>query len=92
LHRVLAEQLPRTGRLANAETFNSEAYAVFKAYLDSHSDEFRRVDVGLAAFVCVTSIEPLTHSAVLHRPEMLGDQAVATLVDEATRLVIGYLQ
>jgi AcrR family transcriptional regulator len=92
LHRVLAEQLPRTGRLENVETFNREAYALFKAYLESRRDELRTVDVGLAAFVCVTSIEALTHTAVLHRSEMLGDEAVGTLVNEATRLVVGYLQ
>jgi AcrR family transcriptional regulator len=92
LHRVLAEQLPRTGRLENVETFNRDAYALFKAYLESHRDELRTVDVGLAAFVCVTSIEALTHTAVLHRSEMLGDEAVGTLVNEATRLVVGYLQ
>jgi AcrR family transcriptional regulator len=91
LHRVLAEQIPRTGRPENVEAFNSEAYALFKAYLEGHSDEFRSIDVGLAAFVCVTSIEALTHTAVLHRPEMLSDEAAGTLVDEATRLVVGYL-
>jgi AcrR family transcriptional regulator len=92
LHRVLAEQLPRTGRLADVETFNREAHALFRAYLEGHRDELRIVDLDLAAFVCVTSIEALTHTAVLHRSELLTDEAVETLVDEATRLVVGYLQ
>jgi AcrR family transcriptional regulator len=92
LHRVLAEQLPRTGRLADVETFNREAQALFRAYLESHRDELRVVDLDLAAFVCVTSIEALTHTAVLHRSDLLDDKAVATLVDEATRLVVGYLR
>ena len=40
----------------------------------------------------MTSIEALTHSAVLHHSEIFSDdEAVATLVDEATRLVVGYL-
>src|SRR6266567_7354935 len=92
LHRVLAEQIPRTGRLENVEAFNRETYALFRAYLESHSDELRMVDLGLAAFVCVTSIEALAHTAVLHRSEKLSDEAVGTLIDEATRLVAGYLQ
>jgi AcrR family transcriptional regulator len=92
LHRVLAEQLPRTGRLADVETFNREAHALFRAYLERHRDELRIVDLDLAAFVCVTSIEALTHTAVLHRSELLTDEAVETLVDEATRLVVGYLR
>jgi hypothetical protein len=40
----------------------------------------------------VTSIEALTHTVVLHRSEMLSDEAVEALIDEATGLVVGYLQ
>jgi hypothetical protein len=39
----------------------------------------------------VTAIEALTHTAVLHRPDMLTDAAAERLVDEAARLVLGYL-
>lgn len=92
LHRVLAEQIPRTGRLEKVATFNREYYALFRNYLEDHGNELRTADLGLAAFVCVTSIEALTHTAVLHRPEILSDQAVETLVDEATRLVVRYLR
>jgi AcrR family transcriptional regulator len=92
LHRVLAEQIPRTGRLEQVETFNRESHALFKAYLEAHRDEIRAIDLGLAAFVCVTTIEALTHTAVLHRPEILTDDGAETLVDEATRLVLGYLR
>ena len=92
LHRVLAEQIPRTGRLERVEAYNREAYNLFRAWLESHRNEFRRVDLDLAAFVCVTSIEALTHNAVLHHSEMFADEATEVLVDEATRLVIRYLQ
>ena len=91
LHRVLAEQIPRTGRLENVEAFNRETYALFRAYLEGHSDELRIIDLDLAAFVCVTSIEALAHTAVLHRSERLSGEVVEKLVDEATRLVAGYL-
>ena len=91
LHRVLAEQIPRTGALENVEAFNRETYGLFRAYLEAHRDEVRAVDLDLAAFVCVTSIEALTHTAVLHRPEVLTDGAVGVLVDEAARLVLRYL-
>ena len=92
LHRVLAEQIPRTGKLENIEAFNQENYALFRAYLEAHRNEFRPVDLGLAAFVCVTSIEALTHTAVLHHSDSFSDEAFGTLVDEATRLVVRYLQ
>ena len=92
LHKVLAEQIPRTGRLKDVEAFNHENYALMRAYLERHRDELRTVDVGLAAFLTVTTVEALTHSAVLHHPEVLADETVATLVDEVTRLVVGYLR
>ena len=92
LHRVLSEQIPRTGRLENADASTREAHALLRAYIQAHRDECRKVDPDLAAFVCVTSIEALAHNAVLHGAEKLTDEAVATLVDEATRLVVGYLQ
>jgi AcrR family transcriptional regulator len=90
LHRALTEQIPRVGRLEKAETFNRENYALFRAYLERHQDEIRVVDLELAAFVCVTSIEALTHTAVLHR-KLVSGEATEALVDEAARLVVGYL-
>jgi AcrR family transcriptional regulator len=92
LHRVLAEQIPRTGRPENLESLNREAYDLFRAYLEDHRDELRAVDLGLAAFVCATSIEALAHTAVLHRSEVLSDKALAALVSETTRLIVGYLR
>jgi AcrR family transcriptional regulator len=91
LHRSLTEQIPRLGRLEKAETFDRENYSLFAAYLESHQDEIRAMDLGLAAFICVTSIEGLTHTAVLHR-KLLSPQATELLVEEAARLVLGYLQ
>jgi AcrR family transcriptional regulator len=90
LHRVLSEQIPRVGKLEKIETFNRQNHALFRAYLESRRDEIRAVDLGLAAFVCVTSIEALTHTAVLHH-KMVSDEATEALIDEATRLVAGYL-
>jgi hypothetical protein len=93
LHRVLAEQIPRIGALKDVEAFNRQNFALFRAYLEAHRNEVRAgVDLDMAAFVCVSSIEALTHTAVLHRPEFLSEQAVEALVDEATRLVLGYLR
>jgi AcrR family transcriptional regulator len=92
LHRVLAEQIPRSGRLQNVEAFNRQYFGSFKGYLEAHRDEIRRVDLDLAAFVCVTSIEALTHNAVLNHSAMLSADGAATLIEEATRLIVGYLE
>jgi AcrR family transcriptional regulator len=92
LHRVLAEQIPRVGKLEKLEAFNPENYILFRMYLESHRDELRVDDLELASFVCVTSIEALTHNAVLHHSKMLSGEAMETLIDEGARLVTGYLK
>jgi hypothetical protein len=68
-----------------------QARLLSAAYLEAHKHELRAVDLELASFVCVTSIEALTHTAVLHS-KMLSDEAIGALVDEATRLIVRYLQ
>ena len=92
LHRVLAEQIPRVGKLEKLDLFNRENYALFRTYLERRRDETRVDDLELASFVCVTSIEALTHNAVLHYSKMLSDEAMERLIDEGARLVTGYLR
>ena len=91
LHRVLAEQIPRVGPLEKLETFSRENFTLFRRYLERHRKEIGVRDLELAAFICVTAIEALTHNAVLHQPGMLSDAAMAALIDEGARLVTGYL-
>jgi AcrR family transcriptional regulator len=92
LHCVLSEQIPRTGRLENVEAANREAHDLFRNYLESRKDELGIADVKLAAFVCATSIEALAHNAVLYHAEISSEPAVQTLIDEGSRLIVGYLK
>jgi len=92
LHRVLSEQIPRTERLENVETANRQAQALFRAYLESRRDEIAVTDLDLAVFICATSIEALAHNAVLHHAALASDAAAEVLIDETTRLILGYLQ
>jgi AcrR family transcriptional regulator len=92
LHRVLAEQIPRIGPLEHLEMANREAYARFRGYLESRRDKICVPDVDLAAFVCATSIEALAHNAVLHHGDMFSGTAAKGLIEDATRLIVGYLQ
>jgi AcrR family transcriptional regulator len=92
LHRVLAEQIPRVGTLEKVETFNRENFALFRSYLESRKSELRVKNLELAAFLCVTSIEAVTHNAVLHHTKMLSDDMTDALIDGAARMVIGYLK
>ena len=91
LHQVLAEQIPRVGPLENLARFNSENYTLFRTFLESRRNELRVDDLELAAFICVTAIEALTHNAVLHHADMLSAERMEALVDEGARLVTGYL-
>jgi AcrR family transcriptional regulator len=91
LHRVLAEQIPRVGKLEKLATFNRENYTLFMAYLERHRLELGVDDLELASFVCVTSIEALTHNAVLHYSKIFSEEAMDGLIDEGARLVTGYL-
>jgi AcrR family transcriptional regulator len=90
LHRVLTEQIPRTGQLENVEAFNREYFSLFRNYLTGCGETLREVDPGLAAYVCVTSIEALAHNAVL-RSEKLTDVEAEALTNEVSRMIVGYL-
>jgi AcrR family transcriptional regulator len=91
LHRVV-EQIPRTGRQENMEAIDRDVYALVRGYLDAHRDEIDVADLDVAAFVCVTTVEALTHAAVLRRPDILTDEKAGRFVDEVTRLVVRYLR
>jgi len=91
LHRVLVEQVPRVGRLENIRAIDREAYALIRAYLEAHRDELRVADLDVASFVCVATVEALTHAAVVNRPDVLSDKS-GVFADEVTRLVVGYLR
>jgi AcrR family transcriptional regulator len=91
LHRVLAEQIPRAGKL-DVEAFNREVHTLVRAYLDSRRKEMRRIDLDVATFICVSAIEAVAHNVVLNQAETMPDKMVRTLVDETTRMVVGFLR
>jgi AcrR family transcriptional regulator len=94
LHRVLAEQIPRVGRLESVVAFEREGLALFSAYLNAHRGELAAAaaaDVERAAWVCATAVEALTHAAVVNRPDPVNDDEAERLVAHVTRLVVRYL-
>jgi AcrR family transcriptional regulator len=92
LHGVLAEQIPRVGRLENIEANIREGYALVRGYLEAHRDEIDVADLDLAAFVLVTVVEALTHAAVLRRPDILTGEKARHFIDDITGLVVRYLR
>jgi len=89
LHRVLVEQIPRVGSLERIEELDEQACVLVRAYLESHRDEIGVDNLDMAAFLAVTSVEAMTHMAVLRRPELLHDDR---FVDEVAALVVRYLR
>src|SRR5262245_43623544 len=92
LHRVLAEEVPRIGRLENIDAVERNSRALIRGYLEAHRSEIDLADLDLAAFILSTTVEALTHSAVLRRPDILADQKAGEFVDEVARLVLRYLR
>jgi AcrR family transcriptional regulator len=92
LHRVLDEQVPRTGQLENVDAVVRNACVLFRGYLEAHRREIDVADIDLAAFILVTTVEALTHSAVLYRPDILADENVGGFVNEVTGLALRYLR
>jgi len=91
LHRVLAEQIPRAGKL-DTEAFIREVHSLVRAYFENHRKEMRKIDLDIATFLCVSTIEAVAHNTVLNQAEALPEKTVRTLVDETTRMVVGYLR
>jgi AcrR family transcriptional regulator len=92
LHRILAEEVPRTGLLENIEAVERNARTLFRGYLEAHRTEIKVADLDLAAFIFVTTVEALTHSAVLRSPDILAGKKADAFVDAVAQLVLRYLR
>ena len=74
------------------EAVVSDACSQFARFLEIRRSEIDVADVNLAAFVVVTTIEALSHSAVLSRPDFIASERADAFLDETTRLVLGFLR
>lgn len=88
LHRVLVAEEARVNARVETRRVEGEVAALIRAFLASRAAELRPMDPSVAAFVVVQALEAITHGAVLDRPDLLGEP----LVEEATRLLLGYLE
>jgi AcrR family transcriptional regulator len=89
LHRVLVEQVPRLkGGLDVVRRVSQQSATLVRSWLETQRKHIRAVDLEVATFMLVTSVESVTHLQVLDRPRQL-DQAA--LVEELSELVLGYL-
>ncbi|MFO0548908.1 MAG: TetR/AcrR family transcriptional regulator [Polyangiaceae bacterium] len=82
LHRVFAEELPRSTRVRRAPSAGELRWAERVMPL------LRVPDVELATFIARTAAHAVIHDAATHRPDLLDHPL---LVAELTRLLSGYL-
>lgn len=88
LHKVFVEQVPRVGRLERLHDLETEVLGLARAFLEAHKSELRPLDLDVAAFVSVATIEALTHAAVLVREDLLDERLVREIRDVVVRYLM----
>jgi AcrR family transcriptional regulator len=93
LHRVIIEQVPRTGQLARVIELRRRVTGLVEAFLRARQDQLRiaPAHLGTAAFIVVNMVEGVAHSAILQRRELLQPGSRERLVDETVDAVLRYL-
>ena len=91
LHKVLVEEVPRSGRLGRLDQLDATVTQLVRGFLASRRREIAPVDLDLAAFVVVTTIEALTHNAVVLHSEWMSASRGPALAAEIVRVVLAYL-
>ena len=84
LHKVLNEQVPRINNI-DAEV---RVTALLRAYLEQNRNQIEPQNLDLAVLIIERTVEALTHTAVIERPELLND---GQLEQEITNLLLSYL-
>jgi hypothetical protein len=88
LHRVLIEQVPRVGKLAQVVAVEREVGCLVQLFLEARRAELRRSDVDAVAFVLCHVVEAVTHAAVLAELDSVRSRAVES---ELTDMILRYL-
>ncbi|NMO19389.1 TetR/AcrR family transcriptional regulator [Pyxidicoccus fallax] len=89
LHKVLYEQVPRVGRVAEVMDTNRRITELIERFLRAHARELPRgMKPAVAAVVLETALEALSHKAITERQDLL---ASGVLERELYQLAAGYL-
>jgi AcrR family transcriptional regulator len=89
LHKVLVEQVPREGKLGKALDISMHLSALIQVHFGRRLPSLSPSRLRLLAFVVETTIEALTHRAVIENPWWLSS---GELEAEAVRLLRPYLE
>ena len=90
LHKILVEQVPRVGRIAEAMDTSRRLSELIEQVLRERKDELAPgCQPSLAALVLETALEAVAHKIVIQRPELLEDEVIER---EMFALASGYLR
>lgn len=89
LHKVLIEQVPRVGKFTEALELGEKLSAMLQQHLARHFGGVRGDRLRMIAFVLETTIEALTHRAVIESPRWLNS---GELEAETFRLLAPYIK
>jgi AcrR family transcriptional regulator len=89
LHKVLAEQVPREGHLGQVMDVSAQIAARLQAHFVPRLPQVPRPRIRILAFVLESTIEALTHRAVIDGPQWLSN---GQLEQEAIALLEPYLR
>ena len=89
LHRVLTSLAPEVLGTDVLRKFERTVQATIRQVLEQHAAELRPRNLDVASFIVASSLESLTHGAVLHHPDLLDEPELA---EEMTELIFRYLE
>jgi len=89
LHRVLTEQTTKIGGYEAVKRLTMASATFVRGYLESLGPSVRKMDLDVATFLMVTTVEAVTHVAAMETKHGPTDPK---LVDELTHLVLRYLE
>lgn len=88
LHKVLIEQVPREGKLGAALDISDRLTGMLQLHLQKRCAHLAPSRIRLISFVVETTVEALTHRAIIEGPRWLTTGALET---EALNLLLPYL-
>lgn len=88
LHKVLNEEVPRIGPIKEVSNAGERITKMLRVYLETWRDRIHPKNLDLTAFILESTVESLSHAAVIEYPELLVN---GELEQEVSKLLLLYL-
>ncbi|MEN9566971.1 MAG: hypothetical protein RLZZ69_2167 [Cyanobacteriota bacterium] len=88
LHQVLNEEIPRSGRLDEAQKMDDRITNMLLKYFARWSDRLKPQNLEMTVFIFSHTVESLCHAAVIEEPSYMNNEEFE---QEVFRLLLTYL-